>query len=379
MPNLLEPSEGIRMEFVASPALDLLNAMYFTALAEQLEGVGEWPVQTRRRMDPALRGELDLLFSYPRHQPGIMGALNDLTFVHTEAWDDVEALIYFVREMPPEGDGGAERPTIQGLAIYSLRWPGHTRYELPAGLSARDALGAELDRGFELDLSCAGTPSEMPPRDSVLELFDRPEEVRARMLALIRRFYDEHYRADLDRRLPCMRRSVEHHRRDMQTDPEALLKMLTGRKVSCLQELAEDYKRFVFVPSVDLGPYNSCADLAPVHGLHYPCEAEFMGGREADAASTQRLALVYRALGDEQRLRILHLLRDGELYAQEIVDRTGLHQSVVSRHLAFMKAVELVNVRRQENRKFYSLNAEMRDGLRHAVEAMLPAASARSG
>ena len=66
------------------------------------------------------------------------------------------------------------------------------------------------------------------------------------------------------------------------------------------------------------------------------------------------MALVYRALSDEHRLRILRLLHHGELYAQEIVERTGLHQSVVSRHLTFMKAVGLVNVRRQNNMKFYS-------------------------
>jgi DNA-binding transcriptional ArsR family regulator len=37
------------------------------------------------------------------------------------------------------------------------------------------------------------------------------------------------------------------------------------------------------------------------------------------------------------------------------VERTGLHQSVVSRHLAFMKAVGLVSARRQNNMKFFSL------------------------
>jgi DNA-binding transcriptional ArsR family regulator len=85
------------------------------------------------------------------------------------------------------------------------------------------------------------------------------------------------------------------------------------------------------------------------------------------------MALLYKALSDEQRLRILRELRRGELYAQEIVERTGVHQSVVSRHLSFLKAVGLVNVRRQNNMKFYSLNGELREELRQCIDAVLPA------
>jgi DNA-binding transcriptional ArsR family regulator len=104
--------------------------------------------------------------------------------------------------------------------------------------------------------------------------------------------------------------------------------------------------------------------------VFYQCEARFTGA--PDEGSDARLALVYRALADEQRLRILRELRGGELYAQEIVARTGFHQSVVSRHLSFMKAVGLVVARRQNNMKFFSLNPEMRGELTRAVDAVLP-------
>jgi len=70
---------------------------------------------------------------------------------------------------------------------------------------------------------------------------------------------------------------------------------------------------------------------ARLHALYYPCEREYQGVPADEADATHRMALVYRALGDEQRLRILGLLRGGEFYVQEIVERTGLHQSVLSR------------------------------------------------
>ena len=181
----------------------------------------------------------------------------------------------------------------------------------------------------------------------------------------------------MDRRLACLERSVAHHQANLREDPATLLRSLTGRNAYCLEEELDEYTRFVFVPSMDVGPYNSCADPGAVHGLYYPCEPQFTGAPEADASTTQRLALVYRALGDEQRLRILHLLQGRELYATEIVEITGLHQSVVSRHLAFMKAVGILNVRRDETRKYYSINHDMREELRHAVDAFLPPAPAR--
>jgi DNA-binding transcriptional ArsR family regulator len=63
------------------------------------------------------------------------------------------------------------------------------------------------------------------------------------------------------------------------------------------------------------------------------------------------------------------------MYAQEIVDATEIHQSVVSRHLSFMKAVGLVNVRRQNNMKFYSLNPEAREMLGATLALFEPALS----
>lgn len=372
-------STGI--EFASSVALDLVNAMYFTALSDSHEGVDDWPLRTRERMDPALRAELDFLFTCPRNEPGIMGALNDALFFHREAWGDVEALLRFIRELPAGGTPDPGQPGIQGLALYALRWPGHNEpYRLADGVSPREAMAnALVEERASDDIACT------PPREgecdpsTMLALFDEPEEVRARILHLIRRFYDEHYRPDETRRLACMRRSAEAHERDRGGDVRELTRRLLGRHASCLDTVCTgDYASYVFVPSLDVGVYNSCIDYGPLHALYYPCEPQYRGMPDDDDA-TRRMALVYRALSDEQRLRILRLLRDGELYAQEIVERTGLHQSVVSRHLTFMKAVGLVNSRRQNNMKFYSLNGDAGDELRQAVEVFLPASHARSG
>jgi DNA-binding transcriptional ArsR family regulator len=376
----LTPARTTGIEFTVSPVLDLLNAMYFTSIAEQLEGAAEWPTKTRARMDPALRGELELLFSYPRGEPGIMGALNDTIFFHRDAWADVDALLRFVRELPAEGTPDPRAPGIQGLALYALRWPGHQEpYHKPPRVSARDALERALGEEIEVDVSCVTQPATELDAASVLALFDDVEGVRARMLRLIRAFYDEYYRPEEAARRAALRRAVDAHERDRGADAEELTRRLLNRPTSCLETVCKGpHDRYIFVPSMDVGIYSSCIDYGPIHALYYQCEAQFRGVQDSDDV-TQRMALVYRALSDEGRLRILHLLHGGELYAQEIIERTGLHQSVVSRHLSFMKAVGLVNVRKQNNMKFYSLNEEAGEELRRAVDVFLPRTSARSG
>src|SRR5437899_9246716 len=120
-----------------------------------------------------------------------------------------------------------------------------------------------------------------------------------------------------------------------------------------------------------MGVYNSCATVDGLHGLFYPLEPEFLDA-PVDVEET-RLARIHKALADEQRLRILRLLRGREMYAQEIVESTGLHQSVVSRHLSFMKAVGLVESRRQNNMKFFRVNPEARQELSKTMELFAPA------
>ncbi|MEO0651551.1 MAG: metalloregulator ArsR/SmtB family transcription factor [Planctomycetota bacterium] len=70
--------------------------------------------------------------------------------------------------------------------------------------------------------------------------------------------------------------------------------------------------------------------------------------------TTKRL----KALGDENRLRILNLLRRKELSTSDMVEVLNLGQSRVSAHLALLKEVGLVQDRRLGRRSLYSLHPE---------------------
>lgn len=358
MPRLSLPEkQTAKVEFVLSVPLDLMNAMYFTHLVGEADGIEGWPAETRKRMEPDLLEELDLLFTFPRGQPGVMGQFGDHLWAHPETWSDLNSLTSYVRKMPPGVEKSALNPGIQGLAFYSVCIdPYGLQSDGATGGSPRDTLISEL-RTIEADVEAS------------LALFDDPEQLRSRMITLIERFYERHYKQDLPRRLPILERSYNAHRNEQVSDPLELAKKLSGRSIPCLADVCADgFEKLYFAPSLDVGPYVSCSNLGSIHGLVYPCEPEFDEEAPDLTPDRQRLASVYKALGDEQRLRILHMLHDKEMYAQEIVERTGLHQSAVSRHLSFMAAVGLLSARREGNMKFFSINPEMRETLTQTTD-----------
>lgn len=55
----------------------------------------------------------------------------------------------------------------------------------------------------------------------------------------------------------------------------------------------------------------------------------------------------FRAFSDETRLRILHLLRSGELCVGDIVAVLEIPQPTASRHLAYLRKAELVQAQKK--------------------------------
>jgi ArsR family transcriptional regulator len=56
---------------------------------------------------------------------------------------------------------------------------------------------------------------------------------------------------------------------------------------------------------------------------------------------------IFRALSDRTRLRILNLLRGGELCVCHLVDVLGVPQPTASRHLAYLRKTGLVVARKE--------------------------------
>ncbi len=77
----------------------------------------------------------------------------------------------------------------------------------------------------------------------------------------------------------------------------------------------------------------------------------------------------FKSLSDPTRLRILHLLFQGEYSVNDIADKLSLLQSTVSHQLRFLKNLRLVKFRREGTSLFYTHDDEhVMDLLKQAIE-----------
>jgi ArsR family transcriptional regulator, zinc-responsive transcriptional repressor len=77
----------------------------------------------------------------------------------------------------------------------------------------------------------------------------------------------------------------------------------------------------------------------------------------------------FKALSDPTRLRILHLLFQGEHSVNEIAEKLSLLQSTVSHQLRFLKNLRLVKFRREGTTLYYTHDDEhVIDLLKQSIE-----------
>ena len=88
---------------------------------------------------------------------------------------------------------------------------------------------------------------------------------------------------------------------------------------------------------------------------------------DANEIGVRPLTKLFRALGDETRLRIVALLSHGELCVCHLETALELSQPNVSRQLGILRAAGVVDARRDGSWMYYSLAAQEHE----AVKAML--------
>ena len=77
-----------------------------------------------------------------------------------------------------------------------------------------------------------------------------------------------------------------------------------------------------------------------------------------EGASPAEVARVYKALGDEGRLKLLRRLSDGPLKLSEAAAELGVAKSTAHHHLAILRQAGFVAIR-DEDENVYSLRSEL--------------------
>ena len=86
--------------------------------------------------------------------------------------------------------------------------------------------------------------------------------------------------------------------------------------------------------------------------------------------ASPRADVLFRALADPTRLRILHLLQGGELCVGDLVKVLDVPQPTASRHLAYLRRANLVSVGKRGLWCFYALAPASTALHEHLLEAV---------
>jgi ArsR family transcriptional regulator, arsenate/arsenite/antimonite-responsive transcriptional repressor len=90
-------------------------------------------------------------------------------------------------------------------------------------------------------------------------------------------------------------------------------------------------------------------------------------------AAIDQLEVVFKALADKTRLRILALLGNNEVCVCHMHDSLGLPQPTVSRHLAYLRRSGLVAARRDGVWMHYQISRSLDPVVRSVVHAAVEA------
>lgn len=110
--------------------------------------------------------------------------------------------------------------------------------------------------------------------------------------------------------------------------------------------------RVLLVPSIVTRPWITISDWESTKII---CYRASRAGATAAGEAEQELVVMYRALGDETRLRLLRELAAGDRRLAELVQSLGLSKSTLHGHLAVLRSAGLIRL---------SLGAEKKYGLR---------------
>jgi DNA-binding transcriptional ArsR family regulator len=353
MGELVAGQPALRIETAVSLPLDMVSVLSLLHRAGPKSELDPWLRNARQGLPSAVRADLDLLhgFSgrllyYPeepvmRFQP-LRPDRRDATF---------DELVAFMEATPAAEYRDMVSHALQRAYVdLERRWQPPTDEESWA-------------RSIRPALTCANL-------EDVLPLIANPAELKRRTINLYRGVWASVYQEARAAALPTLLDAVDRGAAFGERGFAEAYASLTGQRLpDVLDRPPASITRIVFCPSTHLGNFVSYIAYAPDLIVFFaapqlldrcqerqPSRAVPASADSAAVGDPLDLLEAARALADPTRLRMIDLLLEGELYAQEIVGRLGVAQSAASRHLAQLERAGLVTVKARRGSKYYAVD-----------------------
>lgn len=372
MGELVLGKPALRLSFVVSLPIDLVSAMSLLYRAVPGNGLDPWLISMRRSLPRELRAELDLLH-------GFSGRM--LYYME-------EPVMRFDPLRPDRVDATFEEliaflDSLSASDYLDMVFHALQRVHRDIGLEAMPRPAADDIEDWRTFITPGQTTADM---DEVMSLVFDPETLKRRTIALLEGIWEYGYRDEFEARREILAQAAQIAGRLSDRGAALAFSELTGNRMpSTIAAWLPEVERVAFCPSLHVGSFISYIFFPPdlvifFNGTQYVDRAIALGQAPAVVAPSpvvpepapfsigssmaqEPLLEALRALGDQNRLHILELLSESELYAQEIVGRLGIAQSAVSRHLSLLERAGLVKVRPRGGMKYYAVDQERLDSV----------------
>ena len=368
MGELVVGKPALRLSFPVSLPLSVGSGLALLYRAVPGSGLDPWLVTTRRGLGAELVADLDLLHGFSGR---LLYYMEEPVMRFEPLRDDrIDAsfaeFLEFLEALP-----AAEYLTMAVQSVQRVHRDLQTGQETPR---IDDSLGW---RRFLMPALTTAEP------DEVIALLSDPVNLKARTINLLRGFWDTAYREEFQRQLPVLREVARLSRGAEDRGFPQIFAELTGSRLPAgLVAGLSEVSRVAFCPAFHLGTFVSymlyppeVVVFYPVPEVHAEISTTIMDAPSARVIASANVAVpslpteereldrgatleCLRALADANRLRIVDLLQEREMYAQEIVGRLGIAQSAVSRHLAQLERAGLIRVNPRRGMKYYAIDAD---------------------
>jgi DNA-binding transcriptional ArsR family regulator len=202
-----------------------------------------------------------------------------------------------------------------------------------------------------------------------------PEDYRDLLVDVIDRFHREVFVDLEDEAMGAIERDVAHRRQQLEegTDPAAVVLEATNGF-----ELGDDpsLRRAVLLPSYWCRPWLVLGRLGDTEMLSSPVAEQFV--LLPSEAPPPSLVKLFKALGDEGRLKLLRRMGSGSIALGDAMAELGVAKATAHHHLSILRQAGLVSLRDDERRTLYGVRADPPEVARETLASYLHPRSHRS-
>jgi DNA-binding transcriptional ArsR family regulator len=349
------------IEIVDCVTYDFVLSLHVTLVASHTDvhefDIGaEWVAQARARCDQADPRALDTLGLY----------LGDARPSSLQA-----TVISLIGQCPAPND-----------PLHFLDWLGALpAADFPEALLDQEGLSDEwptlLHAALEEHTAITPETPETPGPTTQRLLADYPREarpvaqrvlmdvegVRAEFINALRVWYEAVFAAEDARLTPLLRREAEAMERRRAETP---LDVFLEREMRGVEwQRPRGLRRYIFAPSVFCRPavfYHFWRGTLTFCAPTTVATPAFEQQRADPNAPNDEMLQFFQMLGDETRLRILHLLAQREMYLTELAERLGLKKATIKHHMVRLRAAGMVTLHDRSGRErktYYTLRPDV--------------------